>query len=42
MAIPQVVEKQHLLLVTLLLVNAVAMEALPIFIDKVPQPEERM
>ncbi len=30
-----VIEKQHLLLVTLLLVNAAAMEALPIFIDKV-------
>ena len=33
-----VIEKQHLLLVTLLLVNAAAMEALPIFIDKVCPP----
>ncbi|KAK1318761.1 DUF21 domain-containing protein [Acorus calamus] len=33
-----VVQKQHQLLVTLLLCNAVAMEALPIFLDKIFHP----
>lgn len=33
-----VVEKHHLLLVTLLLANAVAMEALPIFLDRLVSP----
>jgi metal transporter CNNM len=32
------VEKHHLLLVTLLLANASAMEALPIFLDKIVSP----
>mmetsp|Transcript_1813 Transcript_1813/g.5272 ORF Transcript_1813/g.5272 Transcript_1813/m.5272 type:complete len:559 (-) Transcript_1813:404-2080(-) len=36
--IAPVLERQHLLLVTLLLVNAAAMEALPIFIDKLTDP----
>lgn len=39
--IAPVLERQHLLLVTLLLVNAAAMEALPIFIDKVAAPHHR-
>ncbi len=33
-----VVKKRHLLLVTLLLCNAAAMEALPIFLDKMVSP----
>jgi len=33
-----VVEKHHLLLVTLLLANAIAMEALPIFLDRLTNP----
>lgn len=37
-AIQPVVEKQHQLLVTLLLCNAAAMEALPIFLDKMFNP----
>ncbi|PKA65011.1 DUF21 domain-containing protein [Apostasia shenzhenica] len=37
-AILPVVQKQHQLLVTLLLCNAVAMEALPIFLDKIFHP----
>jgi metal transporter CNNM len=37
-AILPVVQKQHQLLVTLLLCNAVAMEALPIFLDRIFHP----
>ncbi|CAI5500431.1 unnamed protein product [Closterium sp. Naga37s-1] len=37
-AIIPVVEKQHELLVTLLLCNAVAMEALPVFLDRLVPP----
>uniref|UniRef100_A0A7N0TWF8 CNNM transmembrane domain-containing protein n=1 Tax=Kalanchoe fedtschenkoi TaxID=63787 RepID=A0A7N0TWF8_KALFE len=37
-AILPVVQKQHQLLVTLLLCNAVAMEALPIYLDKIFHP----
>ena len=33
-----VIEKHHLLLVTLLLSNAAAMEALPIFLDRISSP----
>lgn len=32
------VKNQHLLLVTLLLSNAIAMEALPIFLDRISTP----
>ena len=34
----QVLSRPHLLLVTLLLVNAAAMEALPIFLDRLLSP----
>lgn len=34
----QVLKRPHLLLVTLLLVNAAAMEALPIFLDRLVSP----
>lgn len=34
----QVLSRPHLLLVTLLLVNAAAMEALPIFLDRLVSP----
>ncbi|WP_459806162.1 DUF21 domain-containing protein, partial [Herbidospora sp. RD11066] len=37
-AILPVVQKQHQLLVTLLLCNAAAMEALPIYLDKIVHP----
>ncbi|CAI5488694.1 unnamed protein product [Closterium sp. Naga37s-1] len=37
-AIIPIVEKQHELLVTLLLCNAVAMEALPVFLDRLVPP----
>lgn len=37
-AIMPIVKNQHFLLVTLLLCNAVAMEALPLFLDKLTDP----
>ena len=37
-SVPQVLKRPHLLLVTLLLVNAAAMEALPIFLDRLVSP----
>ena len=36
--LPQVLKRPHWLLVTLLLVNAAAMEALPIFLDRLLSP----
>lgn len=33
-----IVEKHHLLLVTLLLANAAAVEAMPIFLDRISDP----
>ena len=38
LSLPQVLKRPHWLLVTLLLVNAAAMEALPIFLDRLLSP----